>query len=48
MYRQDLAQNNIQWLIYPKAKPNQTKSITFCATGTPSYLVTGVNDIAYK
>ena len=26
MYKEDLALNNLQWLIYDKTKPNQTKS----------------------
>ena len=26
MYNKDLALNNLQWLIYHKTKPNQTKS----------------------
>ena len=27
MYKQDLALNNLQWLLYQKPKPNQTKPI---------------------
>ena len=26
MYKKDLASNNLQWLIYRKTKPNQTKT----------------------
>ena len=29
MYKEDLALNNLQWLIYHKTKPNQTKSYVF-------------------
>ena len=29
MYKEDLALNNAQWLIYHKTKPNQTKSNVF-------------------
>ena len=29
MYKEDLALNNLQWLICHKTKPNQTKSYMF-------------------
>ena len=37
MYKQDLALNNLQWLICHKTQPNQTKLMYGCASvGQPA------------
>ena len=39
MYKQDLALNNLQWLICHKTQPNQTKSIMFTFGGARGVMV---------